>query len=79
MHVDEALLAPVRERYGTPAALEWQGEISDAEWAIATHDPRRTHDVTLVILGRGQRPALIRALWRYRVALHDLALAQLDK
>jgi len=29
MHVDEAVLAPVRERFGTPAVLRWEGEISD--------------------------------------------------
>jgi len=60
VHVDEALLAPVRERFGTPALLEWEGEISDAEWAVATHNPRRTHDVTLFILGPERRLALIR-------------------
>lgn len=51
MHVDEAVLLPVRERLGTPVGLSWKGEISDAEWAIATHNPRRRHDVTLFILG----------------------------
>ena len=60
MHVGEAALAPVRARLGTPLALEWQGEISDAEWAIATHNPARTHDVTLFILDLSRRVALIR-------------------
>jgi ADP-ribose pyrophosphatase YjhB (NUDIX family) len=60
MHVDEAILAPVRERYGTPGVLEWDGEISDIEWTIATHNPSRTHDVTLFILDPAERLALIR-------------------
>jgi ADP-ribose pyrophosphatase YjhB (NUDIX family) len=60
MHVDEAILAPARERYGTPVVLTWDGEISDIEWAIATHNPSRTHDVTLFILDPTERLALIR-------------------
>ena len=60
MHVDESVLAPVRARYGEPLLLEWAGEISDLEWAVATHNPRRTHDVTLFILDPVQRLALIR-------------------
>jgi ADP-ribose pyrophosphatase YjhB (NUDIX family) len=60
MHVDEAILAPVRERYGTPVVLEWDGEISDIEWTIATHNPSRTHDVTLFILDPAERLAVIR-------------------
>ena len=60
MHVDESVLAPVRERYGEPLVLDWAGEISDIEWAIATHNLRRTHDVTLFILDPDRRIALIR-------------------
>jgi len=60
MHVDEAVLAPVRERYGEPLVMRWDGEISDVEWQVATHNPRRTHDVTLFILDVSQRLALIR-------------------
>jgi 8-oxo-dGTP pyrophosphatase MutT (NUDIX family) len=60
MHVDEAVLAGVRARLGTPARLDWEGEISDMEWAVATHNPVRTHDVTLFILDPQQRLALIR-------------------
>lgn len=60
MHVDEAVLAPVRARFGTPVRLDWEGEISDAEWAVATHNPVRTHDVTLFILDPQRRLALIR-------------------
>jgi ADP-ribose pyrophosphatase YjhB (NUDIX family) len=59
-HVDEPVLGPVRDRFGEPARLEWEGAISDAEWAIATHNPARTHDVTLFILDTAQRLALIR-------------------
>jgi ADP-ribose pyrophosphatase YjhB (NUDIX family) len=59
-HVDESVLAPVRERFGDPARMDWAGEISDGEWAIATHNPVRTHDVTLFILDPAQRLALIR-------------------
>jgi len=60
MHVDETILAGVRARLGTPARLDWEGEISDVEWAVATHNPVRTHDVTLFILDPQQRLALIR-------------------
>ena len=70
MHVGDAALAAVRERFGTPLELPWEGEISDAEWAIATHNPARTHDVTLLILYPSRRVALIRkphfaaGIWR---------------
>jgi ADP-ribose pyrophosphatase YjhB (NUDIX family) len=60
VHVGEAVLEPLRERFGDPAVLPWEGEISDREWAIATHNPTRTHDATLFILDPSQRIALIR-------------------
>jgi len=60
VHVDDALLGVVRARFGTPLELPWAGGITDAEWAVATHNPRRRHDVTLFILGPGRRLALIR-------------------
>ncbi len=75
MHLTEEVLAPIRARYGEPRLLEWEGEISEREYGIATYDPLRTHDVTMFILngqdlvarGRaspdhaaGQRLALIR-------------------
>jgi ADP-ribose pyrophosphatase YjhB (NUDIX family) len=60
MHVGDAMLAPLRERYGTPAVLPWEGEISDVEWTIATYNPTRTHDVTLFIFDPSRRIALIR-------------------
>jgi 8-oxo-dGTP diphosphatase len=59
VHVTEAVLAPVRERYGEPLLVEWEGEISEREHALATYDPKRMHDVTLFILN-GNRLALIR-------------------
>jgi len=59
-HVDESVLGPVRDRFGVPARLDWEGEISDVEWSIATHNPVRTHDVTLFILDPARRLALIR-------------------
>ena len=69
MHVTEAVLAPMRERFGEPILLEWEGEISEREHALATYDPKRMHDVTLFILN-GERLALIRkphfepSVWR---------------
>jgi 8-oxo-dGTP pyrophosphatase MutT (NUDIX family) len=60
VHLTEARLAELRARYGEPALLEWTGEITAREHALATYDPRRMHDVTLFILGAGGRLALIR-------------------
>jgi ADP-ribose pyrophosphatase YjhB (NUDIX family) len=60
VHVDDAVLADVRARYGEPVVLEWMGEVSDVEWSIATYNPSRTHDVTLFILDPSERLALIR-------------------
>jgi len=53
------MLAPLRERYGEPLRLEWEGEISEREHSLATYNPNRTHDVTLFIFNR-ERLALIR-------------------
>jgi 8-oxo-dGTP pyrophosphatase MutT (NUDIX family) len=70
VHVGAVALGAVRERFGTPLELPWEGEISDVEWAIATHNPARTHDVTLLILDPSRRVALIRkphfaaGIWR---------------
>jgi ADP-ribose pyrophosphatase YjhB (NUDIX family) len=50
----------LRERYGEPAALAWEGEVSDVEWGVATYNPTRFHDVTLFILDPEERIALIR-------------------
>lgn len=54
------LEATLRERYGTPAPLAWEGEVSDVEWGVATYNPVRFHDVTLFILDPDGRLALIR-------------------
>jgi 8-oxo-dGTP pyrophosphatase MutT (NUDIX family) len=59
MHLTEEILEPIRKRYGEPAILEWEGDISELEHGMATYDPLRTHDVTLFILN-GPRLALIR-------------------
>jgi ADP-ribose pyrophosphatase YjhB (NUDIX family) len=69
VHLTDQILAEARERYGEPLRLEWQGEISEREHALATYDPARRHDVTLFILN-GERLALIRkphfeeGIWR---------------
>jgi ADP-ribose pyrophosphatase YjhB (NUDIX family) len=59
VHVTEAVLEPLRKRYGEPAVFEWEGEISEYEHGLATYNPKRMHDVTLFILN-GDRLALIR-------------------
>jgi ADP-ribose pyrophosphatase YjhB (NUDIX family) len=59
MHLTEEVLAEVRARFGEPLRLRWEGEVSAAEHALATYNPRRTHDVTLFVLN-GERLALIR-------------------
>jgi ADP-ribose pyrophosphatase YjhB (NUDIX family) len=52
--------AELRARYGEPRLLSWSGEISPEEWAVATYNPERFHDVTLFILDPAERLALIR-------------------
>jgi 8-oxo-dGTP pyrophosphatase MutT (NUDIX family) len=59
LHLTEELLAPIRERYGEPVRMTWEGEISDREWATATYNPDRVHDITLFITN-GDQLALIR-------------------
>jgi ADP-ribose pyrophosphatase YjhB (NUDIX family) len=67
--VDETMLAPVRAEFGEPAALRWEGEISERELTLVLHNPRRRHDVTLFV-ENGDRLALIRkphfapGIWR---------------
>lgn len=71
MHVDEAALAPVRARYGTPRPLDVELEISAAERDLVLASTRkdRHHDVTFFVF-RGPLLALIRkphyttGLWR---------------
>jgi ADP-ribose pyrophosphatase YjhB (NUDIX family) len=59
MHLTEELLADVRLRYGEPLRMRWEGDVTEAEHALATYNPRRMHDVTLFIVN-GERLALIR-------------------
>jgi ADP-ribose pyrophosphatase YjhB (NUDIX family) len=59
MHVDEAVLARIRRRYGEPALLDWDGEVSEPELAMITYNPSRRHDATLFVFN-GTRLALIR-------------------
>jgi ADP-ribose pyrophosphatase YjhB (NUDIX family) len=59
VHVDERVLEPVRARFGEPARLAWEGEISERELALVTHNAARRHDVTLFV-ENGARLALIR-------------------
>jgi ADP-ribose pyrophosphatase YjhB (NUDIX family) len=59
VYLTEELLAPIRDRFGEPVGLTWEGEISDREWATATYNPARVHDITLFITNGG-RLALIR-------------------
>lgn len=69
MHVDETVLAPIRERFGEPVPLRWEDEVSDPELALITYSPGRRHDVTLFV-SSGARLALIRkphfepGIWR---------------
>jgi ADP-ribose pyrophosphatase YjhB (NUDIX family) len=58
-HIDDAMLAPVREKYGEPRILGWEGEVTDPELALITYSPGRRHDVTLFVTN-GERLALIR-------------------
>jgi 8-oxo-dGTP pyrophosphatase MutT (NUDIX family) len=70
VHVTDDVLAPLRARYGSPIELDWTGDITEREHALATYNPKRTHDVTLFILDPGNRIALIRkpqfadGIWR---------------
>ncbi len=59
MHLTDEVLAPLRERFGEPAQMEWVGDVTEAEWGVATYNPLRTHDITLFIV-RGDGLALIR-------------------
>ena len=59
MHVDEAVLAPVRARFGEPETLRWEGAVSEEELRLITYNAARRHDVTLFVFN-GDRLALIR-------------------
>jgi ADP-ribose pyrophosphatase YjhB (NUDIX family) len=60
MHLTEAVLAPLRERYGEPRPLRWEGAVSGAEFELAGSSPRRRHDVTFFVFRRDGALALIR-------------------
>ena len=70
VHVTDAVLAPLRERYGAPVLLAWGSDVTSEEYALATYNQRRRHDVTLFILDAGGQVALIRkphfeaGIWR---------------
>jgi ADP-ribose pyrophosphatase YjhB (NUDIX family) len=59
MHLTEAVLAPLRERYGEPLPLRWEGEVSEAEFTLAGGSPERRHDVTFFVFDPRGRLALI--------------------
>ena len=71
MHVDETLLAPLRLRYGDPAMLELELEVSvnERDLVLASTSKKRYHDVTFFVFA-DDRLALIRkphyepGLWR---------------
>jgi ADP-ribose pyrophosphatase YjhB (NUDIX family) len=60
-HVDDAVLRPVRERYGEPAQLVLEQEVGRAELELVVSSGRfgRRHDVTFFTFN-GDRLALIR-------------------
>ncbi len=70
MHLTEAVLAPLRERYGEPRPLRWEGELSRQEFALAGRTPERRHDVTFFVFDPSGRLALIqkpsypKGVWR---------------
>jgi ADP-ribose pyrophosphatase YjhB (NUDIX family) len=59
VYLTEAVLAPLRERYGEPRPLAWEGEVSAEEFALAGGSPERRHDVTFFVFGADGRLALI--------------------
>ena len=71
MHVDEAVLVPLRRRFGEPLRLDVELEISERERDLVAESTRknRFHDVTFFVFN-GERLALIQkphytaGLWR---------------
>ena len=59
MHLTEEVLAPLRERYGEPRPLRWEGEVSEEEFRLAGASPGRRHDVTFFVFDPAERLALI--------------------
>ena len=70
MHLTESVLALLRERYGEPRAMRWEGEVTPDEFTLAGGSPERRHDVTFFVFDPAGRLALIRkpsyvpGLWR---------------
>jgi ADP-ribose pyrophosphatase YjhB (NUDIX family) len=70
MHLTEAVLAPLRERYGEPRPLHWEGELRAEEFTLAGSSPERRHDVTFFVfdpIGRLaliQKPSYSEGVWR---------------
>jgi ADP-ribose pyrophosphatase YjhB (NUDIX family) len=70
MHLTEAVLAPLRERYGEPQPLRWESEVSAEEFTLAGSSPERRHDVTFFVFDpRGrlaliQKPSYPEGVWR---------------
>ncbi len=70
MHLTDAVLAPLRERYGEPQPLRWKGEVTAPELALAGSSPERRHDVTFFVFDpRGrlaliQKPSYPEGVWR---------------
>lgn len=60
MHVTDAVLAPLRKRYGEPLPLRWEGDVGEQELALAGSSPERRHDVTFFVFDPDGRLALIR-------------------
>jgi ADP-ribose pyrophosphatase YjhB (NUDIX family) len=59
MHLTEAVLTPLRKRYGEPSPLHWDGDVSAEEFALAGGSPERRHDVTFFVFDPRDRLALI--------------------
>ncbi len=59
VHLTEAVLGSLRERYGAPEPLRWEGEVSRQEFALAGSSPERRHDVTFFVFDPRDRLALI--------------------
>jgi ADP-ribose pyrophosphatase YjhB (NUDIX family) len=70
MHLTEAVLTPLRKRYGEPRALQWESEVSPEEFRLADTSPERRHDETFFVFDPSGRLALIRkpsytaGIWR---------------
>jgi ADP-ribose pyrophosphatase YjhB (NUDIX family) len=59
MHLTDAVLEPLRERYGEPRSLRWEGEVTGEEFRLAGSSPERRHDVTFFVFDPARRLALI--------------------